>query len=200
MAYTKPTLADLKQSLADRHDGGDIPTDSSTLSLWIRLFNRGVEYCIRKLGIVKSTSLTTSGGTVALPDDFVKINRVYDANDNLISLITKEISVKAGTSEDVYWITGDFVNGFYFNTPDDETYTIYYTYRPSPMSADTDVCQFQDEEAITAYAYGMLRKSESDPFEDANQALGEVDARLSEIASQYNTNDKPLGFTLDANA
>ena len=197
-AYTKPTLSTLKLSLADRHDGGDIPTDSSTLALWVRLFNRGVEYCIGKLGITKSTSLTTSSGSIALPDDFISIQRVVDSNDSQLTLIAKENSANA--SGNVYWITGNFVDGFKLNTTDDATYTVYYNYRPAPMSSDSDVCPFPDEEAIVSYAYGMLRKSESDPFEDAGQALGEVEARLREIASDYNTNEKPLGFTLNNNA
>ena len=198
MAYTKPTLATLKQSLADRHDGGDLPTDSTTIALWVRIFNRGVQYCINKLKITKSAILTTVGKTVALPDDFIRFERVLDSDGNSLSLITAEESGKATGL--VYWITGNFADGFYLNTLEDKTYTVYYAYRPSPMSDDADICPFPDEEAIVSYAYGMIRNSESNPFDDSGQALAEVDARLREIASDYNINEQPLGFKLAKNA
>lgn len=198
MAFTKPTLATLKQSLADRHDSGTLPSDSATLSLWIRLFNRGVEYCINRLRLVKSTSLTTSSGTIALPDDFKIISSVVDANDIELTQIAQEHSSAAIAGSKVFWITGSFSGGYYLNTPEDATYTVYYTFAPSPMSSDSDVCPFPDEEAIVAYAYGMLRNSESNPFEDASSALAECDSRLREIKDQYQLNTQPLGFQLAA--
>lgn len=199
-AYIKPTLATLKQSLADRHESGDLPTDSATLSQWIRLFNRGAEYCISRLGITKSTSLTTSSGTIALPDDFISIDKVLDSAGNEYALIGLDESDASSTGDKVFWISGDFASGFYLNSPDDETLTVYYTYRPSPLVNDTDTCAFPDEEAIVAYAYGMLRKSESDPFDDASSALGEVEVRLQEIASQYTKNEGQLAIKLPNNA
>ena len=200
MAYSKPTLADLKQSLADRHDSGDLPTDSATLSLWIRLFNRGVNYCIDRLGITQTDTITISGGTGALPDDFVSIDTVLDGEDNIFSQIPFSDADSTEKGEDLYWISGDFQTGLYLNAPDDDTLKIYYQFRANPMSSDSDVCAFPDEEAIVAYAYGMLRKSESDPFEDSFNALAEVNARLREVGSQYNQNESPLEFNLYNNA
>jgi hypothetical protein len=197
-AFTKPTLADLKQSLADRKTSGKLPADSATLSLWIRTFNRAVRYCIEKLRISKSTSLTTTSGTVALPDDFMFIDRIYNSGETEFSQITKEKSV--GASGCYYWVTGDSVNGYYLNVPDDDTFTVYYTYKPVKMSADADVCPFPDEEAIVAYAYGMIRKSESDPFEDSGSALAECDNRLKEIGSQELLNNGGNQFSLMHNA
>jgi hypothetical protein len=46
-----------------------------------------------------------------------------------------------------------------------------------------------------AYAYGMLRKSETDPIEDADSALQECDSRLLEIQSAQNLNNNFTGFT-----
>ncbi len=200
MSYSNPTLSDLKISLSDRHDSGDLPTDSATLSLWTRLFNRAVEYCITRLGISKSTTLTTVSGTIALPDDFVSIEKVLDSADNEYSLIGLDESDASSTGDKVFWVSGDFASGFYLNSPDDEALTVYYTYRPSPMVNDTDTCPFPDEEAIVAYSYGMLRKSESDPFDDANMALAEAEERLQEISSQYTQNEGQLAIKLPNNA
>lgn len=198
MAYAKPTLAELKQSLADRKEGGELPTDSSTLSLWTRALNNGINYCIERLRITTSTALTTSSGTIALPDDFVMIGDVVDSGGKKQGQISFLDST--GTTGDVYWISGDFDTGFYLNTPADETFTVFYVKRPSPLVNDTDTSTFPDQEAIVAYAYGMLRKAESDPFEDANSSLAECDNRLREIKSQYGLNDEPLVFKLQENA
>lgn len=197
-AYSKPLLSTLKQSLADRHENGDLPTDSATLTLWTRLFNRGVEYCINKLGITKSTTLTTSSGTIALPTDFITIERVLDSSGNEQLQIPEDKS--SGASGAIFWISGDFASGFYLNSPNDKAYTVYYQYHPVPMSSDVDVCPFPDEEAIVAYAYAALRQSESDPFEDSGRSFAECDARLREISSQYNINETPIKFTLQTNA
>jgi hypothetical protein len=198
MAYTKPKLSDLKQGLADRKSNGKLPTDAATLSLWIRKFNEAVEYCITKLRIEKPASLTTSGGTIALPDDFIFVNRVVDSGGNKLTKISVEDSALATGS--YYWITGDFVSGFYLNTPEDKTYTVYYTYRTAPMTTDTDVCPFPDKEAIVAYAYGIIRRGESDPFEDAGISLAECDNRLKEIESHYLLNDAEQVLKLQNNA
>jgi len=198
MPYTKPTLADLKVSLADRHDSGTLPTDSATLSKWTRLFNRGVNYCINKLKITKSTSLTTSSGTIALPDDFISIVDVVNASNQYLIQLAPQDSEGATSGDLVFWITGDFASGFYLNTTNDETYTVYYSYRAVPMSSDSDTCPFPDEEAVVAYAYGQLRKSESDPFEDSTNALAECDARLKEIEGDFSNNEKPLRFSVQS--
>lgn len=198
MAYAKPTLADLKQSLADRKEGGELPTDSATLSLWTRTLNRGINYCIERLRITTSTDLTTSSGTIALPDDFVLVEKVVDSGGNALAQISFTDAV--GQAGAVYWITGDFDSGFYLNTPSDATYTVFYVQRPAPLVNNTDTSTFPDEEAIVAYAYGMLRKAESDPFEDAGYALAECDNRLREIQSQYGLNEQQFQVRLQPNA
>ena len=81
MAYTKKTLADLLQGIADRHDSGVLPTSSADLSFWTRLLNKGQAYCADRLRLEKNTSLTTVSGTIALPDDFLVINRVFDDDE-----------------------------------------------------------------------------------------------------------------------
>jgi len=198
MPFTPTTLAQLKQSIADRHDAGDLPTDSTTLAYWIRLLNRAKDYCADRLKLTKSTSLTTVSGSVILPDDFILINQVVDSGDNQWTLISKEDSESA--SGQYYWVTGDQDGRFYLKTPSDATFTVYYTYRPADMSADADECVIPDGEAVVARAYAMLRMAEFDPAEDADKAIGECERRLSEIIYQRNINDGGTTFTTQMNA
>lgn len=194
MPYVKKTLGDLKQSLADRHDSGVLPTSSVTLAYWTRLLNRGLAYCSDKLRLMKSTSLTTSSGTIALPDDFLTISRVYDASENELAQVDQDdIPMQvAGT----FWVTGNHFDDFNLNTTEDKTYTVEYTFRPAEMVNNTDECIIPDPEAVVAYAYGMLRKSETDPIEDADDALRECDSRLMEMQSASNINNNFTGFIM----
>lgn len=192
MPYTQSTLSTLKQSLADRHDSGVLPTSSVTLTFWTRLLNRGIEYCADRLRLEKSTSLTTASGTIALPDDFLTINRVVDSGD--VDLYQVDADDLASHISRAYWITGNQTDGFYLNTVNDETYTVYYSFKPSPLSSDSDVCIIPDPEAVVAYAYSMLRKSETDPIEDAESSMQECDARLLELQSALNVNNNFTGF------
>lgn len=194
MPFTKKTLTDLLQSLADRHESnGVLPTSSATISFWTRLLNKGVNYCADKLRLTKSTSLTTTSGSVALPDDFLVRDSVF--------LDTTEYTLVDATNEFiheglVYWITGNQTDGFTLNVPDDDTYTVSYSFKPVELSSGTDKCIIPDPEAVVAYAYAMIRKAESDPFEDADRALEECDSRLREIQSQSAINADGIGFTV----
>jgi hypothetical protein len=190
--YTKKTLADLEQSLADRHDSGILPTSSTTLSFWMRLLNRGQAYCMDRLRLLKSTTLTTVSGTIALPDDFITISRVYDSSNNELAQVDQDDIPchVAGT----FWITGNHFDDFKLNTTEDKAYTVEYTFRPAEMVNNTDECIIPDPEAVVAYAYGMLRKSETDPIEDADKSLQECDSRLVELQSASNVNNNFTGF------
>lgn len=193
MAYAKLTLSDCIQSLADRHDNGTVPTASAVLTKYTRLLNRGVAYCSDRLRMSKNTSLTTSSGTVALPDDFIVVNEVHDSSGNTLSMVDPEdTSAQYGF---VYWVTGNQTDGFSLNTLADDTYSVDYSFRPSPMSSNSDVCIIPDIEAVVAYSYAMLRKSESDPFEDSELSLQECDYRLKEMQSAYAQNTDALTFT-----
>lgn len=194
MAYTKSTLADLRQSLADRHDSGVLPTDSATLSFWDRLFNKGSRYCSDKLRLTKSTSLTTVSGTIALPDDFIVIDKVFLGEQEYAQVSSEDPTEQKGL---VFWITGNHFDGFSLNTPEDETYDVKYAFRPAPMVNTTDVCVIPDPEAVVAYAYSFLRKSETDPIGDAESALQECDNRLAELQDSKLINDAFPGFTLN---
>lgn len=190
--YTKLTLADCKQSLADRLTNGIVPTLASTTNLWVRLLNRGLWYVSDKIRISKSVTLTPVSGTVALPDDFILVNKVfYDTTEQTL-VDQDDLDKHTGN---VYWISGDQFNGFYFNAPEDKAYTVSYVYRPDKMVSDSDVCVVPDIEAIVAYAYSKKRKSESDPFGDAAEAMAECDARIKEMTSQNAINSDGINFT-----
>jgi hypothetical protein len=193
MTYAQATLSTLKQSLADRHDSGVLPTSSVTLTFWTRLLNRGIEYCADRLRLEKSTSLSTTSGSVALPDDFLLINRVFTDDEKELYQIDKD-DVATQDNGLAFCITGKHTDGFTFNVATDDTYTIYYTFKPSPLSTDSDVCIIPDPEAVVAYAYGALRRSETDPIEDADKSFQECDARLMELQSAKNVNDNFIGF------
>jgi hypothetical protein len=192
MPFTKQTLTDCHQSLADRHDKGVIPTSSVTLSNYTRELNRGVLYCASKLRYHKETTLTTVSGRIELPDDFMVINSVCDSGDMPL-LMADSDGFHFGQ---VFWITGDQLNGFYLNTTEDKTYTVDYAFRPAPMVTGTDECIIPDIEAPVAFAYAKIRKRESDPFEDADAAFQECDALIAEINSQNSINDNSIGFTV----
>lgn len=193
MAFTKKTLADLLQSLADRHDSGVVPTDSTTLTFWTRLLNKGVAYCADNLKIKKSKDYTTSSGTIALDDDFLLIDRVFKGNVEYSQISSEDVPYQSGN---VFWLTGNQTSGFALNTPEDDTYTVHYSYKPAELVSNSDVCIIPDPEAVVAYAYSFLRRSETDPIGDADVALKECDSRLLEMQSAHTLNDSVIGFSL----
>lgn len=192
--YTKATFLDLKQGIADRHDSGVLPTASATLTFWGRLINKGVRYCSDRLRLTKEATLTTSSGTIALPDDFIVIDKVFEGTTEYSQISETEIGGQSLAY--VFWITGNHTDGYFLNTTDDVTLTVKYSFRPAELVNNIDVCVIPDPEAVVAYAYGMLRKSETDPIEDADAALDECDSRLAEIQDVKNINDAFQGFTL----
>lgn len=191
--YTKKTLTDCLQSIADRHDNGTLPTSSAILSFWTRILNRAVLYCADKLRLTKQTTLTTVSGTIALPDDFFLRDSVFEGDTEYYLVDPQDKNAHLSTS---YWITGNQYDGFYLNTPNDATFTVNYIFRPTPLVSGTDVCIIPDIEAVVAYAYALIRKGESDPFEDSDRALQECDARLREMQSSSAINSDAIGFTV----
>jgi hypothetical protein len=197
MAYAKPTLVDLLQGIADRHDDGVLPTDSATLSKWTRWINRGIRYCTDKLRTNSPESLTTSGGTVACPTGFLTIHTVYNSSNIPLYQIDQQVST--GATGLVFWIAGDFKTGFTFNVPTDQdgTFTANMAQKPDPLVNNTDICDIPDEEAVVAYAYSFIRKGETDPIGDADASLQECDNRLMEMQSAQNVNDGGLCFSFN---
>lgn len=196
MAYTKANLENLKQSLSDRHDSGVLPTDSATLTFWTRLLNRGQAYCADKLRLTKSVPLTTVSGTIALPDDFIAIARVFRDGNEYVHIGLDDVPYQSSGNN--YWITGNHDTGFFLNTASDVILTVIYSYRVPEMVDNADECVIPDPEAVVSYSYSFLRKSETDPIGDADSALQECDNRLSEIISAQNINDGGLSFNFDA--
>lgn len=196
MAYAKKTLADLKQSLADKHDSGTLPTDSATLTYWTRLINEGQAYCAGKLRFVKSSSLTTSSHTASLPTDFEMVHKLLNSSGIPLTQISEQESVNV-TDGLIYWITGDHASGFTINTGSDGTYTLYYTYHPSPLSSDSDTCIIPDPEAVSLYAYAKLRMAETDPLGDADKSMNEARQRITEMSDKLSENESDIGFYIN---
>lgn len=190
--YAKKTLSNLLQSVADKHDGGDLPSDSATIAFWTRLLNEGQDYCASKLKLNKETPLTTVSGEIALPDDFKTIQRVFKDEEELIQIpYDKSIGVMGL----YYWITGNHLDGFKLNTPEDATYTVIYQFRVAEMVNNTDVCVIPDPQAVVLYAYAKIRMSESDPLEDATPSMDEADRRIDEIREDIILNDNNFSFS-----
>lgn len=191
--YALKTLADLKASLSDRHDNGVVPINTTILAKYVRLLNRGVEYCADKMRVSKPTTVTVASGVGDLPLDFIIANSVFNGDIEYKKVDKSDKTVQLGY---VFWITGNQTDGFVLNVPTDGDYVVNYSFKPTWMSSDADVCLIPDIEAPVSYAYAMLRKSESDPFEDSERSLQECDARISEMNSQIAINDDGVGFTL----
>ena len=197
MPFTKKTLQDCLQGIADRHESnGVIPSSSAITSFWTRVLNRGVAYCADRLRLTKSTSLTTVSGTIALPDDFIIATDVFTASEEPLVRVDPDNLV--AHTNGTFWITGNQTDGFFLNTTEDATYTVKYSFKPVEMSATSDKCIIPDIEAVVAYAYGLIRRTESDPFEDAETAIRECDTRLAEIQSQSSINSNSINFDFDA--
>lgn len=198
MPYAKKTLANLQQSLADKISAGVVPTSSVKLSYWNRMLNEGQNYCADMLRLAKSTSLTTVSGTIAFPDDFLLIDEVINSSGAKLKQINKEDSATAGGG--CYWITGNHFDGWSLNTNNDETYTVWYVFKPSEMSATSDLCIIPDPVAVVCYAYSKLRMAQTDPLEDADKEMGECNRRLDEVISANSANDGGIQFKLEPNA
>lgn len=198
MSYTKKTLTNLLQSLADKHDAGVFPTASATVSYWTRILNQAQEYCANKLNLEKSSTLSIASGSVALPDDFKSIKSMINADGEKLTRISSDESELATAQH--YWLTGNHFDGFTLHCPQDGDYTVYFTFRVSDMVVGTDICIIPDPEAVTQYAYSRIRKAETDPLEDADQAMAECNRRLEDIIDDMQKNDAPICMTIQAGA
>lgn len=192
--YTKKTLLDLQQGLSDRHDSGVLPASSAVITYWNRLLNRGQVYCTNYLKLEKNASVTVTSGVGSMPDDFINATRIYLDDVEQVQVDKDAVTSQTGQT---YWITGNHFDGFKLNSVTDGTYTVYYAFRPAEMVNTTDVCIIPDPEAVVAFAYGMLRKSETDPIEDADASLQECDKRLRGVASEMNNNNNFTGFSYE---
>lgn len=199
MAYTKLTLSDLQQALADKISAGVVPTSSEKISYWNRMLNDGQDYCARRLNFKKSTALTTVSGAISFPDDFKSVEKVVDEDGNELLQISKEDSASASGS--CFWVTGNHLDGYTLNTPDDVQYTVWYNFHPAKMVNTTDECIISDPVAVVCYAYSKLRKAQTDPLEDAEKEMGECELRINEMELNEIKNDEGiLRMKLPANS
>lgn len=154
------------------------------------MLNDGQDYCVRRLNQKKSTSLTTTSGSVALPDDFKSIEEVVDEDGNQLAQISKEDSASASGS--CFWVTGNHLDGYTLNTPDDVQYTVWYSFHPAKMVNTTDECIISDPVAVVCYAYSKLRMAQTDPLEDADKEMSECERRINEMEFHEIKNDEGI--------
>lgn len=194
MAYVKTTFLDCRQSLADKHDSGVLPSDAQSLSFWNRLLNRAKDYAVEYIRLTKTVPLTTVSGSVALPDEHIFIDSIFNSsNIELVLVPSDAVDEQAGY---VYWVTGNEIDGHTLHTTTDETFSVTYTYRVGDMVNDSDICIIPNEEIISLIAYSKLRKSETDPLGDADSSMAEAIRLLNEYVDQRQLNDRALGFEL----
>lgn len=189
--YTRPTFLDCKLSLAYRYGELAVPqSGDSNRNHWI---NKSVEYFCQHLFSKKETAVVADG-TVDLPDDFrnIKDRIIYDADENPYKQISEDDQFKYGGQGYVFWISGNPSDGYVLNTFTDGTFTYFYRFFPVPMSGNTDTCIIPDVEAVSAYAYAYLRKSETDPLGDADKALNEAETRLRDMIHDKTQNENDL--------
>ncbi len=182
---------DLQLSLAYRYGETAIPTKPTTnRKYWL---NRGQEYCAQKLNLTTSATVTVTSGEGTLPTDFIYPETVLSSdNVELMKVAADEFSRWEGL---VYAVTGNAKDGYTIKTKDDGDYTVHYKFKPTDMTSNDDECIIPDGEAVAAYAYAMLRKSETDPLGDAETNLKECDMRIDNMIGDRKMNDKELKMT-----
>ena len=188
--FTKNTFSDCKTSLAYRYGETSAPSSGDANRNW--WINRAVQYIAPRLNLRKSVTLTVSGGVTDLPDDFIQVYDEYSVTKDgaVVGIIASDQADLFSGS--VFWITGNQKDGYVFNAKEDGDYTVWYTFRPENMVANDDVCIIPDIEAVVSYAYGMLRKSETDPLGDASASLDETERRIAQMNSDHKNNQAPL--------
>jgi len=194
MAYAKATLGDLLLSLSYRY--GESSTPSSGIENRKYWLNQGVNYIVDQLRPVQVDTITVASGTCDLSSstgstlDFRAFVKLLDSNNYSIELLSPEDYAHA--SGNVCSITGNHTSGFTLNVKTDGTYTLWYRFYPSPMSADGDICIVSDPEAVVAFAYAQIRRSETDPLGDVQRNLDEVQDRIDNMAEEIARNEGAL--------
>ena len=185
MTYAKPTFGDMQLSLAYRYGETAIPSSgTANRNYWI---NRGVHYVLDKIKPLKSVSVVVSGGEYNLSAtiDFKSADKLLDSQSNEYSGVAPDKYAQVEGN----WYTID--NGI-LKAKSNDTFTMWYRYFPDTLTTTADVCPFTDSEAPVAYAYAMLRKSETDPLEDADKNMTECEERIKLMQINENENNDPL--------
>ena len=153
-----------------------------------------------ELTTVRNTTLTTASGSVNLPTDFSSIRRVFKSDGTELSKVSAEMAV--GNTGDYFYIGGDFFSGYTLNvlTGIDDTFTVFYLFRPEEIASDSDICKIPDYEAPVFYAYSRLRDSETDPIEDSDKYMDMCEKRIKKMRSEKEENETYVQFKLQAGA
>ena len=196
--YTKPTFQDILLSLSYRYGESSVPVAGiDNRKLWI---NNGIEFVIEKLQLLKSVSVTVTGGIVSLnassaepAPDFKSFAKLMDSRGNQYSIYNQEDYINAGDSR-ACCITGNFATGYMLNVKADGDYTLWYRFYTDKLVNTTDVSPVPDAEAISAYAYAQIRMSETDPLGDASKNMDECYSRIDTMAMNVASNEGDLRF------
>ena len=197
MAYAKAQFEDLQLSLAYRYGESAVPSGGvDNRNYWL---NRGVNYVLDKLKPTQVDTITIASGICDLSStgsgstkDFRSFVKLLDANNHSISLVSQEDY--AHETGNVCSITGNHSSGFTLKVKTDGAYTLWYRFYPSDMVNATDECIVSDPEAVVAYAYAQLRRSETDPLEDADRNMQECDDRIVNMSEEIARNEGTLSF------
>jgi len=192
MAYTKSTFGDIQLSVAYRYGETALPdSGDDNRKFWI---NKGIEYCINQMKLRKTTNVVVASGEVALDDDFKVFTELRNSGNAPIALTPEKDYNAYSDSMLVCAVTGNYSIGHTLKVKVDGTYALTYEFFPAKMVDLTDICVIPDMEAVAAYAYAMLRKSETDPLEDAEINIREADNRIAEMNRDLGVNDGDLRF------
>lgn len=197
MAYSKPTFGQILLSLSYRYGENAVPSAGiDNRKYWV---NRGIEFCAEQLDLKKSVAVTVASGVADLSvssagvaPDFKSIIELRDSGGNKYTIVSQE--EYQAMSGACCSITGNHADGFTLNVKNDGDYTLWYRFYTDPLVNDADECIIPDPEAVAAYAYSSLRKSETDPLEDAEKNMDECLERIADMADNINRNEGDLSF------
>lgn len=196
MAYAKQTFNDVLTSVAYRYGETSVP--ASGIDNWKHWANKGVEYCAERLDLKKSVSITTINDVCVLNAsitdpamDFKSVSKLVDVNGRVIP-ISNNYERKVASAY-TFSLTGDHATGITLHAADG-TYTLYYNFYPAPMVSLTDVCIIPDGEAVSAFVYAQIRRSETDPLNDVEKNLQEVENRINKMSEELSKNEGDLRF------
>ena len=196
MAYAKSTFEDLLLSLSYRYgESSTPPSGIENRKYWL---NRGVNYVLDRLKPVQTDTITVASGVCDLTSgagttlDFRSFVSLLDSNNHSIQIVSPDQYAHA--EGNVCSITGNHTSGFTLNVKTDGTYTLWYRFYPSDMTADGDVCIVSDPEAVVAFAYAQIRRSETDPLGDVDKNLQECEDRINNMAEELSRNEGALTF------
>lgn len=192
MAYSKTTYNQLQLSLAYKYGEDAIPNSGTgPRNHWL---NKAVQYIADRLKMQKEAPVTVTSGVGTLPTDFKAVVLVTDADNVEWVQVNKEDYNSIISPAQVFTIGGDHISGYTLKTKTDGIFTVHYYFHNEDMVNSGDICAIPDGEAVVCYAYAMLRKSETDPLDDAQSNLEEMERRIDLMTENGDLNQAALSM------